>query len=509
MTTPPPTVEGAPLVKTMGRLTRPMLATVESLGSDLFELEWQAQMAPEHPNLVQDMLVHASDDEQILVANVESIETPDHRDDPLVASENPQDQIVERQSGRAFLTVANNSAELSMSKSGIQPDVDELAVSPLSSPKSPHKTESIREPFEQDSVMHAKTILTGSVPENHTGHDRSQTGHQLAEKSQRTELPTRLGISDSGALQPQKPNWDVWQRMPLAERSISHELSADKSDQAKIQPSDLPHSNRAVSEHLFTDATVSRPPERTSLPQGVIEVAQGEMAHPKLSKHMDAYAGARSDQRTYSHSDVPEANVTGANTASLEGGERVRVLSSKSPNPIGPDFQIGARSVFEPVAPEDAARMADFSVAEGRGSAPVSNISAPMTVATTPARVVSQVVDVIHNTTESALEVTLKPEELGKVRLTFLPSETGLHVTVLADRPETLDLMRRHFDLLESELRALGYEGVSLSFGEGEARSEADQNNQPASSVSETAAEVASLPEVTSYHLTAGLDIRI
>lgn len=508
MTTLPPTVEGSPLVKTMGRIAQPLLATVESANSDLFEIEWQAQLASEHPNPAQDMLVRVNEDEHTQVANLDLIDSQDDQGGAAVASEKPQDQVLERQPARVLLSVTNNSTELAMTKSDIQSDIGDPALSPLSPTKSAHnKPERFSEPTKKDTVMPAETISIDSPPETHAGQDRAHPGHRLAEMRQRTELPTKSGISDSDALQAQKLNLDVWQRVPQAERSTSHTLSADRSDQAKIQTPDLPHSNHPVSERLPTDSIVSRLPELNALPHGVIGVAQSEVAQSMFPKNMDAYDGAWSDQRTPSPTEKPEAGLAGVATASFDGGQQV--LSSMSPKPIGPDFQIDARSVFQPMEPEDSERMAEFSVAEGRGSASVSNISAPMTVTTTPTRVVQQVVDVVRNTSESVLEVTLKPEELGKVRLTFAPSEAGLHVTILADRPETLDLMRRHFDLLESELRALGYEGVSLSFGEGEARSEADQNNQPASGVSETASEVAGLPEVTSYHLTAGLDIRI
>lgn len=506
----PPTVEGVPLVKTMGRLAQPTLATVDSAGSDLFEAEWQAQMASEHPHLAQDMLVRVTDDEHNQAANMDTKDALNHRDEAVLASENPQDQIAERQPAQASLAVANTSTELPMPKSGIQLDTDESALSSLRPPKSQNsKPESFGEPAQRDIAMHAETTLIDSVPAISVGQDRPQTAHQSAEISQRTERTTRLGILDSDASLAQKTNLDVWQRMPLAETSISHKLSVDGSAQAKIQTPDSPHSNPPVSERLPTDSIVSRLPELTALPHGVIGVAQSEMAQTTFPKHMGAYDGAWSDQRTPSPTETPEAGLAGVTTASVEGGKQVRELPFISPNPMGHETQIDARSVFQPMEPEDSECMAELSIGEGRGSASVSNISAPMTMTTTPTRVVQQVVDVVRNTSESVLEVTLKPEELGKVRLTFAPSETGLHVTVLADRPETLDLMRRHFDLLESELRSLGYEGVSLSFGEGEARSDADQNKQSASGISDTASESASIPEVTSYHLTAGLDIRI
>lgn len=64
------------------------------------------------------------------------------------------------------------------------------------------------------------------------------------------------------------------------------------------------------------------------------------------------------------------------------------------------------------------------------------------------------------------IEITLTPEELGKVRLVMTPGETPT-VSVHADNPATLDLMRRHADVLMRELSDTGFGGASLSFGDG------------------------------------------
>ncbi len=66
---------------------------------------------------------------------------------------------------------------------------------------------------------------------------------------------------------------------------------------------------------------------------------------------------------------------------------------------------------------------------------------------------------------EGVIEVRLQPEELGRVRLTMVAAEAGLNVQVTAERPETLDLIRRHIDMLESDLRDQGFDGMSFSFG--------------------------------------------
>lgn len=65
------------------------------------------------------------------------------------------------------------------------------------------------------------------------------------------------------------------------------------------------------------------------------------------------------------------------------------------------------------------------------------------------------------------IELSLSPEELGRVRLRLHPSEAGLSVTITADRPETLDLMRRNIDLLAREFVQIGYEGTQFDFTQG------------------------------------------
>ncbi|HAW49013.1 MAG TPA: hypothetical protein DCX34_17575 [Roseovarius sp.] len=72
------------------------------------------------------------------------------------------------------------------------------------------------------------------------------------------------------------------------------------------------------------------------------------------------------------------------------------------------------------------------------------------------------------------IELSLSPEELGRVRLRLHPSEGGLSVTITADRPETLDLMRRNIDLLAREFLEIGYEGAQFDFAQGGPSADAD-----------------------------------
>ncbi|MEL6204998.1 MAG: flagellar hook-length control protein FliK [Pseudomonadota bacterium] len=72
------------------------------------------------------------------------------------------------------------------------------------------------------------------------------------------------------------------------------------------------------------------------------------------------------------------------------------------------------------------------------------------------------------------LEVALQPEELGRLRLVFSPSDAGMTVTVHAERGDTMDLLRRHADLLADDLRDMGYASVDVAFGDAGQGSDAD-----------------------------------
>ncbi|TNE85628.1 MAG: flagellar hook-length control protein FliK [Rhodobacteraceae bacterium] len=65
---------------------------------------------------------------------------------------------------------------------------------------------------------------------------------------------------------------------------------------------------------------------------------------------------------------------------------------------------------------------------------------------------------------DQPIEISLSPEELGRVRLTLHAHDQAMTVAIQAERPETLDLMRRHIDSLAREMRELGYGALNFTF---------------------------------------------
>lgn len=83
-----------------------------------------------------------------------------------------------------------------------------------------------------------------------------------------------------------------------------------------------------------------------------------------------------------------------------------------------------------------------------------------------PQNVAKQMAAAMRAGGESSAELHLSPSELGRVRISLSSSEAGMVVTILAERPETLDLMRRHADQLAREFYEIGYEAAEFSFGQ-------------------------------------------
>lgn len=91
----------------------------------------------------------------------------------------------------------------------------------------------------------------------------------------------------------------------------------------------------------------------------------------------------------------------------------------------------------------------------GRGMLPVAEAT-QLTIAGSP--------PVLLTTTGTGVtEFTLNPPELGRLRMVISNSEAGaMSLTILADRPEVADLMRRHSQILVQEFMREGLNHTAI-----------------------------------------------
>ena len=102
----------------------------------------------------------------------------------------------------------------------------------------------------------------------------------------------------------------------------------------------------------------------------------------------------------------------------------------------------------------------------------------PIGVATQPHAIGQQMLAAVSQSDSNKMDIILRPVELGRIQLSLATNETGLIVHVVAERAETLDLMRRSADVLMKELEGLGHSNIDLSFGQDSTESDKGTNSK-------------------------------
>lgn len=129
-----------------------------------------------------------------------------------------------------------------------------------------------------------------------------------------------------------------------------------------------------------------------------------------------------------------------------------------------------------------------------------------------PRAVSRQLAEVSVRAMDRPFEIKLDPEELGRVRMVLSGTDTHVTVSIVAERIETTELMRRHLHLLAEDFREMGYDEVSFSFGqEGPANdsSHMNQGSGPDHSDNSDCDVSRQVPDLSSLVTEGRVDIRI
>ncbi|GFE64423.1 flagellar hook-length control protein FliK [Litoreibacter roseus] len=123
-----------------------------------------------------------------------------------------------------------------------------------------------------------------------------------------------------------------------------------------------------------------------------------------------------------------------------------------------------------------------------------------------------QITQAIKTADAREIEVRLDPEELGKVRLVLSQRENGMSVQIIAERPETLDIMRRNASELSADLHQAGFENTEFSFEHRENQNSSEDTTGSSSgqdSATDDSNTVPERSEITTYQITNGLDLKL
>jgi flagellar hook-length control protein FliK len=137
----------------------------------------------------------------------------------------------------------------------------------------------------------------------------------------------------------------------------------------------------------------------------------------------------------------------------------------------------------------------------------------PPTASADPRAVANQLVAAVRDGGEGRIEIQLSPEELGRVTVSVQVRDDAVVLAIHADRQDTLDLMRRHADVLQREFREAGFTTMSFSFGQGSADSRQTRDTARAAPVDEPIPAGAPVRETSASRggatSTSRLDLRL
>lgn len=171
-------------------------------------------------------------------------------------------------------------------------------------------------------------------------------------------------------------------------------------------------------------------PEASPLPQPEDEIATPAPLPPQARMTADAGSPA-----------TTEAQITGPAFSDAKQSEDLPLDAQLSPS----------AELIAPAFPRESAPQVVNTAQTTQHHRSISN----------------QLGEVILRERNGDVEVTLTPEDLGSVRLSIRPGDSGHIITIWAERPETLEAARRAADLLQRDLRESGFGEAELSFSGG------------------------------------------
>jgi len=199
----------------------------------------------------------------------------------------------------------------------------------------------------------------------------------------------------------------------------------------------------------------------------------------------------------------------------------VAVAESRPAPPIAAPPQPPAVAIAQGVAPpqrgmtENDPRTSDrdiaMSPALAERSLPAASAQGSAAVSAPPEtarNAASQIAVAIADSGGKTTEITLNPEELGRVRLSLAADENAIVLNITAERSETQELLRRYLDQLAQEFRQLGYTSVSFTFGDQKGEGQPDVS-PPEDRPEQMEQEAISASRMNAAPTRSGLDLRI
>lgn len=218
---------------------------------------------------------------------------------------------------------------------------------------------------------------------------------------------------------------------------------------------------------------------RSDIPRDAPKDAGAPVTAAKASAVHGEFASAQPlDDQIDAPTDAEMAEVEAeAEVDAKTDGPRDRTTDTKaSPNATAQAYSFATAFVSRTATDDSGAssilgavddvqgRFDQMSITSGRDASVAAQVT-HLQRTEIPASVATQIAEAARSLPDCPVEISLSPEELGRVKLTFQVSETGaMTVVVQAEKPDTAEMMRRNIHLLQDEFASLGYQNSEFQF---------------------------------------------
>ncbi|WP_282120344.1 flagellar hook-length control protein FliK [Ruegeria atlantica] len=220
----------------------------------------------------------------------------------------------------------------------------------------------------------------------------------------------------------------------------------------------------------FRHSSALRPASQPMATRGQADLATSVFQPVGISPKETADLTVHPERHQRETQRPPQSNLAPQQTTNPDRAPSIAQLQMFAPEKTRAQTDAPA---FHEVEDVHALR-ADSPVSAGRDSVSSAQVMAQTARSETARAVAGQMAAVINTQPKSgSVEIALNPEELGRVSIMLNGRDDGLHLTISAERPETLEMMRRHLAVLEEEFKNFGLGDLSFDLGTSE---DADQN---------------------------------
>ncbi len=316
-----------------------------------------------------------------------------------------------------------------------------------------------------ENALDAKTIAVPELPLAHL-----QIKAELAVKSQIRPSAEASTISRIAA----PANSEITAK----EVGISPELRASSEVSAAPNPRQK-HENAADLPALVAPKTQQSPTAQTA----VFSTLQTEKSAEPM----------RVAKQNHTRTEIP---TLPAKTAPISG---LQIVAS-------PSLAAGVTNIETVVEPSEEIQ---FGIKIERQALEVAGASrAAPQAAPVASQITAQLPQMLTKAEKQTVELRLDPPELGRVTIHLTTNDQQVTATVIAERVDTVDLMRRHAELLTATLARAGFSQANLSFEQGQNQNGRDES-EPFQGIARLSESENATPEPTLNGLDGRLDIRL